>query len=400
MKRVLIKAGWLVTMDPKLGTIRNGEMLLADDRISAIGHDLAADADETLDASELIVMPGLINAHMHTWQAGLRGLGTNWMFSDYFKIIHGNLAQKYLPEDNFIGNLMGAVAQIDAGVTTLIDWCHNITSLEHAERAVDGLEESGICAIFAHGTAMPAGQPGLHRFSETPHPRGRVEALRKGRLSSDDGRVTLALAILGPDYSTWEVTEHDVRLGRELSLLISSHTLRKADSLTPDGYRRLATLGLLGTDHNVVHGINLEDDELKMLLDHGVSITSTVLVELHHHVADPVLARVRGFGALPSIGIDCEPYCSGHMFREMQAALQFARMRAHREHARLGNAPYQIMPVRSEEALAWATIGGARAANKEREIGSLSPGKKADVTMLRATDTNSRPGLRSNRNHC
>ena len=110
-----------------------------------------------------------------------------------------------------------------------------------------------------------------------------------------------------------------------------------------------------------------------------------------HHVADPVLARVRLLGGMPSIGIDCEPYCSGHMFREMQAALQFTRMHEHRRHARLGNPPYNEMPVRSYEALTWATLGGARAAGKEGEIGSLTPGKKADITMLRATDTNLSP---------
>lgn len=391
MKRVLVQAGWLVTMDADLGVIRNGEMLLAGDRIEAIGRNLGAVADEIIDASDLIVMPGLINAHMHTWQAGLRGIGADWMFADYFRIIHGNLATRYRPNDNYLGNLMGAIAQIDAGVTTLVDWCHNITSLEHAERAVDGLQDSGIRAVFAHGTAMPAGEPGLHPFAEMPHPRGRVDALRKGRLSDDNGRVTLAMAILGPDYSTWDITEHDVRLARELGLLVSSHTLRKADAITPGGYRKLAKLGLLGSDHNVVHGINLEDDELKLLLDHGVSITSTVLVELHHHVANPVLARVRSLGGLPSIGIDCEPYGSGHMFREMQAALLFTRTYEHRRNALLGNTPFKEMPVRSSEALAWATKGGARAAGKDHDIGSLSPGKKADITMLRTTDTNLSP---------
>ena len=118
MKRVLIKAGWLVTMDPAIGNIRNGLILVSDDKIEAVGGDIAVEADEVIDASDLIVMPGLVNAHMHTWQAGLRGLGADWMFADYFRIIHGNLAKRYRPEDNYIGNLMGAVAQIDAGVTT------------------------------------------------------------------------------------------------------------------------------------------------------------------------------------------------------------------------------------------------------------------------------------------
>src|SRR6476620_8631409 len=103
---------------------------------------------------------------------------------------------------------MGALAQIDAGVTTLVDWCHNITTLEHAERAVDGLTDSGIRAVFAHGTAKPIGLETGTPFTHVPHPRERIEALRTGRLASDDGRVTLAMAILGPDWGAWEVVEH------------------------------------------------------------------------------------------------------------------------------------------------------------------------------------------------
>ena len=85
-------------------------------------------------------MPGLVNAHMHTWETALRGIGAEWLSADYFKHVHSNLATRYRPEDNYVANLMGALAQIDAGVTTLVDWCHNITTLEHAERAVDGLD--------------------------------------------------------------------------------------------------------------------------------------------------------------------------------------------------------------------------------------------------------------------
>ena len=129
-------------------------------------------------------MPGLVNAHMHTWETALRGIGADWLSPNYMKHMHANLATRYMPEDNYIANLMGALAQIDAGATTLVDWCHNITTMEHAERAVDGLIDSGIRAVFAHGTAKPPTKPGDKPFHEVPHPRDRIEELRKGRLSS------------------------------------------------------------------------------------------------------------------------------------------------------------------------------------------------------------------------
>ena len=391
MKRVLIKCGWLVTLDSKIGDFKDGELLFSGNRIEAVGRNLNATADEVIEAGDKIVMPGLVNAHMHTWETALRGIGVEWTTPDYLRHMHLNLATRYTAEDNYIGNLMGALAQIDAGVTTLVDWCHNITSLEMAERAVDGLTESGIRAVFAHGTAKPPTKDGGVPFTHVPHPRDRIEALRKGRLASDDGRVTLAMAILGPDWGAWEVVEHDIRMAREFGLVSSSHTRPREHCVVPDGYARMAKEGLLGPDHNLVHGTTYTHADLKLIVDAGASLTSTVLVELHHHVGDAQVAAFREAGGLPSLGIDVEPFCSGHMFREMQAALLFARGKEVRNNALRGNSPLKQMPVRSREALEWATIGGARAFMMEDKIGTLTPGKKADIVMLRANDVNMAP---------
>ena len=391
MKRILIKCGWLVTLDPNIGEMKGGELLYSGNAIEAVGRNLNATADATIDATDKIVMPGLVNAHMHTWETALRGIGAEWMSADYFKYIHSNLATLYQPEDNYIGNLMGALAQIDAGVTTLVDWCHNITTLEHAERALDGLVDSGIRAVFAHGTAKPMGQTSGTPFTHIPHPRDRVEALRKGRLASDDGRVTLAMAILGPDWGTWEVVEHDIRMAREFGLVSSSHTRRREDCVVPDGYARMAKAGLLGPDHNLVHGTSYDETDLQVVIDNGATLTSTVLVELHHHIGDTMVARVRAAGGDPSLGIDVEPFGSGQMFREMQAALLFVRGKEVRNNALRGNSPFKQIPVKSREALEWATINGARAFHLDNRIGTLTPGKKADIVMLRANDINMMP---------
>ena len=391
MKRVLIKCGWLVTLDPDIGEIKGGELLFRGNTIEAAGRSLGATADEVIDAGDKIVMPGLVNAHMHTWETALRGIGVEWLSADYFKHVHGNLATRYRPEDNYLANLIGALAQIDGGVTTLVDWCHNITTLEHAERAVDGLLDSGIRAVFAHGTAKPLSQQGGIPFTEVPHPRERIEALRKGRLASNDGRVTLAMAILGPDWGSWEVVEHDIRMAREFGLVSSSHTRRREDCVVPGGYARMAKQGLLGPDHNLVHGTSYDGNDLRVVIDSGASLTSTVLVELHHHIGDTMVAAYRAAGGMPSIGIDVELYCSGQMFREMQAALLFARGKEIRNNVLRGNSHFKTIPVRSREALEWATINGARAFRMDRQIGTLAPGKKADIVMLRANDVNMVP---------
>ncbi|MBV9238199.1 MAG: amidohydrolase family protein, partial [Xanthobacteraceae bacterium] len=137
MKRTLVQCGWLVTLDDAIGDFHGAELLFTGDRIEAVGKSLNATADEVIDARDKIVMPGFVNAHMHTWETALRGIAAEWMSASYMKHIHGNLATHYKPEDNYLGNLIGALDQIDSGTTTLVDWCHNITTLEHAERAID-----------------------------------------------------------------------------------------------------------------------------------------------------------------------------------------------------------------------------------------------------------------------
>jgi 5-methylthioadenosine/S-adenosylhomocysteine deaminase len=392
MTKTLIKCGWLVTMDPELGDMKDAELLYEDGNITAIGHNLDASVDETIDGSEMIVMPGLINAHIHSWQAQLRGIGSEWMTPQYMKNIHLGLAQHYRAEDNYIGNLIDDLAQIDGGATTVMDWSHNIRDLEMAERSIDGHEDSGIRCVYGHGTVKPPTAPGDRPFSEIPHPRERVVALRNGRLSSDDHRVTLAMAVLGPDYSSWEVAKLDIALAREMGIMASSHSAKKENSLNPDGYAQLAREGLLGPDHNVVHGVYFTDDDIKAVLDCGASITSTCLTEIHHHWPGPVVNRVRRFGGMPSIGIDVEPVVPSSMFREMQAALLYLRAQELREAAEQNDgAQPEDNPVKSREALEWATIGGARALMMEDKIGSLKPGKKADIVMLRATDSNMWP---------
>jgi cytosine/adenosine deaminase-related metal-dependent hydrolase len=379
MARLLIKCGWLVTMDDALGNLRDTSVLVDGDRILAIGSDLPPDADEIIDASGMIVMPGLINMHLHTFQAGFRGVGSEWLGPDYFRIFYGDIATRFGPEDNYLGTLFGALNQLNSGVTTLLDYSHNLRTLEQAERSVDALVDSGIRARFVHGDGLrePV-RPGAMPASRL-HPRERVEALQKSRFAHD-GRVRLALGIAGPHWADWESSLHNVRLARDLGLMASSHVTKpSAKAFVPDGYDRLAAMKLLGPDHNLVHCNHLTDDEIGRLLDTGCSVTCTSANELHDHPQPTAMTKVLAHGSLPSIGIDVEPMVTGDFWREMQTALLFTRIETLRSSGKL---------VGSHAALSWATIAGAKALMMEREIGILKPGMKADLIALRAADLN------------
>jgi cytosine/adenosine deaminase-related metal-dependent hydrolase len=390
--RTLIHCGWIVSMDDGAGSLKDGQILVEDDRIAAVGNALGASADAEIDARQMIAMPGLVNAHLHTFQSALRGLGSEWTAPEYFRHQAGDLSTRYTPEDNYLGNLMGALNQIDHGVTTVLDFCHNLKSGEQAVRSLDGLEESGIRAVFAMARGMDAPMT-----PNAPAAAGRrplseeASALRKGRLASDDRLVTLALAMSGPHWATYEMCVEHARLARDLGVLLCSHATKKsADARVPDGYDRLAADGLLGRDHNLVHCQLLTDEELKRILDTGASITSTCMNELHDYPEFPASGRVHRLGFLPSIGVDVEVQVPADMWRETQTALRAARQEAMMDLARAGKKA-ERMPVLARDALGWATIGGARALMLEKKIGSLTPGKQADLILLRATDLNLSP---------
>ena len=210
MRRVVIKGGHVVSMDAALGELAGADILVEDDRIVAVARGIEAEGAEIIDASQKIVLPGFINGHLHTWQTGLRGLAADWTVAQYMQAMHRGLATLYRPDDIYIGNLLGALNQINAGATTLVDWCHNNPTPDHTDAAIRGLEESGIRALFLHGSPKPDPKPGQKHFSEVPMPRSEVARLRKTKFSSDRGLMTFGLAILGPYYSTYEVTSADV----------------------------------------------------------------------------------------------------------------------------------------------------------------------------------------------
>ena len=381
---VHIRNAQILSLDPAIGDIPKGDIVVEGGRISRIGRRLRAPGAKVIDASGMIAMPGFVNAHLHTWQTGIRGIAGNWSIRQYLEAMHARIAPRYTADDTYIANLVGALNQIACGATTIFDWCHNNASPAHSDAAIDGLEESGIRAVFGHGSPKPDASEGAVPFTHIPHPRGEIERLRKGRLSSDDARVTLAMAALGPDFSTMEVTEHDFRLAREYGLLVSAHTWGAPTRLNRNGYRRLAKQGLLGPDHNLVHGNFLGDAELKLLVDRGVSVTVTPEVELQMSHGTPLTGRLRSLGARPSLGVDVESNISGDMFTVMRMALQTQRALDNKRAVKANGA----VAISPREALEWATIEGARALRLENRIGSLAPGKAADLILIDGSHIN------------
>lgn len=392
MKRTLIRCGWIVSLDDNIGDLVDADILVGDDRILAIGKDLGT-AETIIDARDMIAIPGLIDAHLHIWLSGLKAAFCDQTTGDTQKFLKGlaELDGLFTPEDNYIATLSGAMSRLDGGVTTLLDYCHNVNSVEQAQRSVDALEDSGIRAVFALGEGSGWRGQGEAGIAGRRARRRDILSQVRARLHSQDKRVTMTFAMAGPHWAEEEQTVADIALAREFGLKTTSHATKPPeDALMADGYRRLIERGLLGEGDNIVHGNSLPDDELKQIVDAGISATSTVVGEMRGAIyrgRPPLVGRLRELGALPSLGVDSEDAHAGDLFLEMRTALMSAVNERNRREQETGK-PLSTPPVSTREALLWATLGGARALGIEHSVGSLTPGKKADIVLLASKDSN------------
>ena len=390
MHRKLIKGAAILSMDSAIGDLPKGDVLIEQDRIVMVAPNIAADDADIIDASRMLLLPGLINGHLHTWQTGLRGIAADWTVAEYMQAMHRGLATLFRPEDIYIANLMGALNQINNGATTLVDWCHNNPTPEHSDAAIRGLDEAGIRALFLHGSPKPDPKSGQRHFSEVPMPRQEVERFCKGRFASRDGLVTFGLAILGPYYSTYDVTRTDLALAREFDLLASMH-VGGGTGMVPHGFERLLDANLVDSHVTVVHGNDIAAETVRRIVDRGGTFTVTAEIELQMGYGDPLTGILHALNTPISIGTDVEPAVGSDLFTCMRLTLQHERNRSIiATLTKTGSRP-QRSPLTCRDALSWVTTGAAKIAGLDDHIGSISPGKQADIVLLRTDALNMTP---------
>ena len=387
MPRTLIKNAHIITMDAQ-GDLTQGDVLVTGDTLTEIAPSIHADDAVVVDATGCILIPGLINAHMHTWQTALRGLAANWTLLEYFQKMHAGLATVFEPQDLHIATLVGALNQLNCGTTTLVDWCHNNKTAAHNDAAIDGLLESGIRAAFMHGTPKPDPKPGETPFWEVPHPRAEVERL----LKAHQGKALLGIhaAVLGPHYSTLEVALHDFKMCQDLGLIASMHQ-GGGPARTPDGWEKLEAAGLLGSHINIVHGHALSDEQLARFCDLGMSFSAAAESEMSQGHGHPITGRLLALGKAPSLGVDLESAVSGDMLSQARVALGIQRSLDNVGHRAAHGSIPPTSTVTTRQALEWVTVEGARMLGQLDRIGSLKAGKQADLVLIRADALNMQP---------
>ncbi|MCI0711952.1 MAG: amidohydrolase family protein [Chloroflexi bacterium] len=382
-KRTLFRNGTVLTLDRELGNFHQADVLIEGDKIAAVGRDLPAADAEIIDASKLIVMPGFVDSHRHIWEGLLRNIGTDVPLegrNSYMGHVLHKLAPAYRPVDAYVGNLVSTLGAIDAGITCLLDWSHIQASPDHTDAIIDALRASGMRAVFAYGF------PWWGKWE--PNQPGWFIRAAKTHFASNHQLLSLALAPYGPEFTEFEVTKSHWKLARDVGARISVHvgvgTFGKRAKL-----EELGRAGLLGPDTTYIHCTTLNDEEIQMIVDTGGTVSLAAPVEMMMGHGMVPTQKFLDRGLRPSLSVDVETNVPSDMFTQMrtvislQRALVFSRALAGEE-----NLPPLLT---ARDVLEFATIEGARANGLDHKIGTLTPGKEADVILLKTNHINVMP---------
>jgi 5-methylthioadenosine/S-adenosylhomocysteine deaminase len=356
--RTLLTGGTVISMDPAAGDLSRGDVLLEDGVIVKVAEQVDALGAEVIDAAGRIVLPGFVDTHRHTWQTAFRGVGADWTFAEYLAAIHGTLRPRYQPEDVYLGNLAGRLEALHSGVTTMVDWFHCAQSPAHADAAIAALRDAPGRSVFCYGagwgTTDPIG-PEVRRIrSELP----------------GDGLVTMALGLRGPELTAMDTVAAELRLAADLGLRTSMHIESGSTGGRP--VAELDGRGLLRDTTTFVHANGISNDELRMLARAGASVSISPDVELKMGLGWPETGRMLAAGLRPTLSTDDCPSAGGDMFAVMRTAYLVQRG--------LDGG------LRSRDVLEFATTDGAAACGLAARTGSITPGKDADLILLRADD--------------
>ena len=376
---LIIRSGHVVTMDPGLGDIPDGDVLLTGGRIAAVGAGLDAAAlgapqARELDARGMIVAPGLVETHWHLWNTLLRSMSGGMPGEDrpagYFPVSLG-LGQVFTDQDNYHGTLLACAEAINSGITTVHDWSHNVRGPAHAEAELRALAEAGLRARYSYGYS--AGHP-----NDQVMDTGGLRALHRGWKTGAGagGLLTLGVACRGPGGSNPAmrvppgVYQREMATARELGLPVTVHA-----SGSPAAAGQIAALagaGLLGPDLQVVHANSASAAEIAQLAEAGCAVSLSPFSELLIGYGLPQTAELLAAGIRVGLSVDTTALTgNADMFAIMKLTQGLINATAHQEFA-----------CTARQALALGTIEGARSLGLDAVTGSLTPGKRADIILV------------------
>lgn len=380
-RRILIKGGVILSMDDKVGNFASGDVLIEGNKIVEVGPSIDAADAGVIDAKGKVVMPGFIDTHHHLFETALRSfLPDAILVNDerpesqfnYYEMMLQKFSLLYRPEDVYVSEIYGSLAQLDAGVTTVMDVSQIHHSPEHSDAAIEGLRDAGRRSVFGYFEGWGEG-------AKYPHDAARIKSQY---FSSDDQMMTMVMG--GEIYLPGH--EEAWKIGRELDLPIALHVVGTF-GMQPT-FDELGAAGQFGPDNIFIHMTGMSDDGWKYVADAGAHVSLSVPIEMQMRHGTPPIQKAMDLGLQPSLSSDVECTMTSDFFTQMRAAMTLQRMVANE--AALGGQDYPKL-LSTVDAIRFATIEGARGLKLDHKTGSLTPGKEADIILLDADALNVAP---------
>lgn len=380
-RRILIRNGAVLSMDSAVGNFAIGDVLIEGSKILEVAARIDAPDAAIIDAAGKIVMPGFIDTHHHQFETALRSQLANAILindgrpenaQNYYETVLQKFSMVYRPEDVHINALFGSIAQLDAGVTTVMDVSQIHHSPEHSDALVEGLRDAGRRSVFGY----------FEGWGEKAQYPGDAKRLRQSHFASDDQLLTMVMGgeIYLPGY------EESWRVGRELGLPIALHVVGTF-GMQPV-FDQLGASGAFGPDNIFIHMTGMSDEGWKYAADAGAHVSLSVPIEMQMRHGTPPIQKAMDRGMSMSLSSDVECTMTADFFTQMRSLVTLQRMFVNEK--ALSGAEYPTM-LTALDAIGMATMGGAKGLRLDRKIGSLTPGKEADIILLDAEAINVAP---------
>ena len=374
----IIRNACVVTMDPDILDLPRGDVHVKDGRIAAVLPRIEDSSAEIVDAAEMIVMPGFVETHWHLWNSTLKNMMREGV--EYFPL-KAAFVKLFTPADHYAANRLALCEAVNAGMTSVHNFAHNTRSPAHVDMELKALSESGLSGRYSYGWSDPTPDGDIFPATDIR----RVQKAWFGNGSAFDGKVDLGLAVRGPMYTAREVYEPEIRAGRDIGVPLVMHIGQTRRRYSPCAV--LLQQGLLDKTDILVHGETQSMADLDAIAKVGASVSLSMESELRDQEDGDVRAEI--FECLRRqinvcLSIDADPLGVPSMFDNMRYVFNIG-LPWHKT-------PSEGMPPVSHDAvLKMATINGARALGRAALTGSLTPGKRADILMVRADDLNMVP---------
>ena len=360
----MVRNATLITMDPQSKQLYNTDVMIEQGVIRQIGKALPEGAAEVIDATDMIVIPGLVDSHWHLWNSLLRSSAPVPGGPAFF-VPQQTTSKRFSAALYGLSVRLGLAEAVNAGFTTVNSWSHNLRSPDYAQAELQALTNSGLRARLWYGYAQDLAASSAMDY----HDIQKVQTQLKGAAYH---RIDLGLAIRGPERTDAAIWQEEFSFAKTQPLPVSTHIAVSQQMQEQKAIQQLAKLGLLSPAVQLVHATHADPQDMASIAESGASVCVTPLTEMRVGYGLPPVAALHRAKLPVTLGVDTLVLGgNANPFMLMQTCLNLAIG---------GSGEEQLMSAR--DVLHWATQGGADAMGRGNEFGSISVGKRADLVLI------------------